>query len=78
MRRLLEAGNACIAAMDWRDMALVKLCLCAMGMLLGLAVPRRGRKWAVLGATAVFVTTYIPLALRFLPHLGRALSGRED
>lgn len=49
MRRLLEAGNACIAEMDWRDMALVKLCLCAMGMLLGLAVPRRGRKWAVLG-----------------------------
>lgn len=78
MKRLLEAGNACIAEMDWRDMALVKFCLCAMGMLLGLAVPKRGRKWAALGAAIIFVATYIPLVLRFLPHLGRALSGRED
>ena len=44
MKRLLEAGNACIAEMDWRDMALVKFCLCAMGMLLGLAVPKRCRR----------------------------------
>ena len=48
MRRLLEAGNACIAEMDWRDMALVKLCLCAMGMLLdapSICQPRNCKKF---------------------------------
>ena len=77
MKRLLEAGNACIAEMDWRDMALVKFCLCAMGMLLGLPFPS-GAQVAALGAAVLFVAAYIPLVLRFLPHLGRALSGRED
>ena len=55
--------------MNWKDLALVKLCLCAAGVMLGLAAPKRVRKWAALGAVAVFVATYLPIILKFLPHL---------
>ena len=75
---LLALANAYIGSRDWKMLALVKFCLCSMGMLLGLAVPKKGRKWAALGAAVLFVTTYIPLILKFLPALSRAMSGREE
>ena len=78
MKKLFSAADSCIAEMNWKDMALLKFCLCAMGMLLGIALPKRGRKWAALGAGVIFVATYIPLMLKFLPHLGRALEGGEE
>ena len=68
MKNLLSAADAYIPKMNWKDMALVKLCLCAVGMLLGLAAPKRGRKWVALGAGLVFLATYVPLMLKFLPH----------
>ena len=69
MRKLFSAADAYISKMNWKDLALVKLCLCAAGVMLGLAAPKRVRKWAALGAVAVFVATYIPIMLKFLPHL---------
>ena len=69
MKKLLSAADAYIAKMNWKDMALVKLCLCAVGILLGLAAPKRARKWVALGAGLVFLATYVPLMLKFLPHL---------
>lgn len=69
MKKLFSAADSYIAKMNWKDMALVKLCLCAAGIMLGLAAPKRVRKWAALGAVAVFVATYIPIMLKFLPHL---------
>lgn len=69
MKKLLSVADAYIAHMNWKDLALVKLCLCAAGVLLGLSAPKRGRKWAALGALAVFAATYLPLMGKFLPHL---------
>lgn len=69
MKKLFSAADAYIAKMNWKDLALVKLCLCAAGVMLGLAAPKRVRKWAALGAVAVFVATYLPIMLKFLPHL---------
>ena len=73
MKKLLSAADAYIAKMNWKDLTLVKLCLCAAGVMLGLAAPKRVRKWAALGAVAVFVATYLPIMLKFLPHLEREL-----
>lgn len=69
MKKLFSAADAYIAKMNWKDLALVKLCLCAAGVMLGLAAPKRVRKWAALGAAVVFVATYLPIMLKFLPHL---------
>ena len=69
MKKLLSAADAYIAKMNWKELALVKLCLCAAGVMLGLATPKKLRKWAALGAVIVFVATYLPLMLKFLPHL---------
>ena len=73
MRKLFSAADAYISKMNWKDLALVKLCLCAAGVMLGLAAPKKLRKWAALGAVVIFVTTYIPIMLKFLPHLSGEL-----
>ena len=69
MKKLFSAADAYIAKMNWKDLALVKLCMCAAGVMLGLAAPKKLRKWADLGAVVVFVATYLPIMLKFLPHL---------
>lgn len=69
MKKLFSAADAYIAKMNWKDLALVKLCLCAAGVMLGLAAPKKLRKWAAFGAVVVFVATYLPIMLKFLPHL---------
>lgn len=35
MKRLLEIGNLYAKESDWKDFALVKICLCSMGILIG-------------------------------------------
>ena len=67
MKKLIFAANAYIQQSDWRMLALVKCCLCAVGVVLGLLVPSKAKK-AVLGVSlAVFAVTYIPLMAAFLP-----------
>lgn len=49
MLKLLEIGNAYVRQSDWKDLALVKLCLFSMGILVALRLPLRAlpkaRKW---------------------------------
>lgn len=78
IKRLLNMGNDYISEMDWKDMALVKVCLCAIGVLLGLAVPKRSRKPALIGAVAVFLATYIPLMVKFLPWLADRIEEAQE
>lgn len=46
MKKLLEAAEDYTKQVGWRDLAELKCCMCALGLLLGLAVPRRWRKKA--------------------------------
>ncbi|MBQ7778631.1 MAG: permease of phosphate ABC transporter [Oscillibacter sp.] len=69
MRGLLEAVDLYLKDCGWKDLALFKFCVCAVGVLVGLAMPWR-RKWTVAWiASLVFVTTYVPLMGKFLPYV---------
>ncbi len=75
MNSLLHAGRLYIRDMDLEDVAALKLCLMALGFLMGLGIPLKGRKPAALLAGLLFVGTYIPLMSNFFYCLTRA---RED
>ena len=66
MRYLFDLADQYIRECDWKDLALLKLCLCAMGILLGAAAPARWKKPLAFGAVGVFIATYIPLMAKFL------------
>ena len=66
MKRLLGCADRYIQSRDWTMLAFLKFYLCAIGVLLGLSVPGKHKKTAAIGASGVFLATYIPLMADFL------------
>ena len=75
LRWLLDRADEYAAESTWRDFALVKICLCAVGILLGLLVSSRHKPKVAILAGIAFVATYIPLMADFLPYL---LESKEE
>lgn len=61
MKNLFELGNQYAKESDWKDFALTKLCLCAMGILIGTQVTPKYKKTVIYVSIGVFIVTYIPL-----------------
>ena len=78
MHILFDAADRFIQDSSWKDLALVKFCLFAMGLLAGLFLPKKAKKPAFFIALAVFVSTYIPLMLKYARALARTMNGEEE
>lgn len=65
MKKLFCYAEKYIAECNWKDLAMLKFCLFAMGVLAGMQIPRKNRKQAGWIAAAVFAATYIPLMAKF-------------
>lgn len=61
MKKLFYYGNQYVAQSDWKDLALIKICLFAMGLAVGCAVPEKRKKITILCALSAFWATYAPL-----------------
>lgn len=44
MKKLFDLGNQYLKESDWKDLALIKFCLCAMGMIMGMQIPTKNKK----------------------------------
>ncbi len=78
MGRVLEAADRYVKDCTWKDMALLKFCLAALGVLLGLAVPPRKKRPAIWIAAIVFAAAYVPLMAKFLPFLLGKRAAEEE
>ena len=63
---LFTSADRYLRASDWKDIALIKLCLFAIGLLAGMQVRDSDKKAVRAGAAALFVVTYIPLMSKFI------------
>ena len=61
MKKLLDFGDRYAKESTWKDFALVKFCLFAMGLAAGAKVPDKHKKKVISAAVGVFVLTYVPL-----------------
>lgn len=66
MKKLFGYAEKYIARSDWKDLAMLKFCLFAMGVLTGMRIPEKNRKKTGWIAVIVFAATYIPLMAKFL------------
>lgn len=66
MKKLLNIGDRYIENSDCGTIALLKFCLLALGVLLGLEVPKKHKNTARIVAGGVFVATYIPLIVKLI------------
>ena len=74
MKWLMDAADRYLRDCTWKDIAVLKFCLLALGVLLGIAGPARKKTASAWAASLVFVGTYVPLMSKVLPYL---LHGRE-
>ena len=66
MSRLFEYADRYIKESDWKDIALLKLCLCAIGVLIGITIAPKHKKTVMAVAAVVFGFTYVPLMKKFI------------
>lgn len=71
MRNLFELGNQYAKESDWKDFALLKLCLCAMGIVIGTQVTPEYKKTVIRASIGVFIATYIPLMAKIFKIMMR-------
>lgn len=78
MKNAIACANRYLAARDWKLLAGVKLCLGALGVLLGLALPEKHKKAGLWAALTVFAVTYVPLMADFLLFAGKHAGSGKD
>lgn len=61
MINFFKLGDQYAAESTWKDFALVKFCLCAIGVMIGTMIPKKHKQTALRAAETVFLVTYIPL-----------------
>ena len=66
MRKLFEYANIYASQSTFKDFALIKFCLCAIGVFIGVLLPESVQAYALIVAGAVFLITYILLMLKFI------------
>lgn len=66
MRELLNYANGYIRKMNVSDFAMLKVCLFSLGLLVGLAIPKKHKKKAAGIAATTFAFTYAPLMTKLL------------
>lgn len=66
MKKLFDYADRYIQESSWKDMALLKFCLFAMGILAGMQIPEKNRKRVGIAAVLVFAVTYVPLMSKYI------------
>lgn len=63
---LRKYADDCAKQFSLMDFGLLKLCVGSAGVIAGLLVPKKKKKKAIAGASAIFGITLIPLLLKFI------------
>lgn len=78
MKKLFTCANRYIQECDWKDLAMLKFCLCAIGVMIGLCIPKEKKKCPLIAASIVFTATYIPLMMKFGKVAAETLCQKEE
>lgn len=71
MKQVLELADNYIKSCSWKELALIKFCMCSVGMLIGMSVCKKHKKAVGVVAAVVFIATYIPLMIGFFKSIDR-------
>lgn len=80
MKKLAAFLNDYVLECDWKDMALIKTCVCAFGVMLGLTVKGNRKKSVMVISSLIFLITACLTAVRFVLELPEEVEddGDED
>ncbi len=76
--KLLNYVTKYVEQSDWKMMALLKVCMCAFGIMLGVNMSKKSRPIVCTLAGLVFLLTLIPLLVRFFRMAPQALNEETE
>ena len=71
MNKLFVYANQYVKESDWKDLSLIKFCIWAIGLIIGINLPRKHRETATKAAAGIFAVTYVPLMVKFIKIIFR-------
>lgn len=66
MKELIKHVNNYIKHCNWKDIAILKACLCSLGVMIGIVVPKEKKKPIFIIAFLTYIITYIPTMIKFI------------
>lgn len=78
MDKLFLSADDYLEKATWKDMAVLKFCLLALGIAIGCTVKKEYRRPVIKVSLLVFMVTYIPLMARYLPCLQKRFFSIEN
>ncbi len=66
MKDLFRYADEYVKECDWKDMALIKTCLCSLGIIIGTLIPKQKKKPVLIVAIVIYIATYIPIMYKFV------------
>ena len=78
MNKLFDLGNRYAEESSWIDFALVKFCLCAMGILIGMRIPSKRKTLTTAVSASVFIAAYVPLMAKLFKIALRDEASAEE
>jgi len=61
MKELFQYANDYLKTIDAKDMILIKLCLVSLGIIIGINIPKKHRKYVLVIVVFIFIITYLPI-----------------
>ena len=66
MSKLFDAADRYLEESDWKTIAVLKICLIALGIMLGIRVKKEHKKPVFIVTLIIFFATVIPLVKKFI------------
>ncbi|MGN1248701.1 MAG: permease of phosphate ABC transporter [Candidatus Spyradocola sp.] len=66
MKRIFDAANRYCRQSDWKTLAALKICLLALGVIIGLLLPDACRVPVVIVCAVIFAATCAPLVAKYV------------
>lgn len=66
MKKMFDCADTYIQKCTTKDFALLKICLCAAGVMIGLSIPEKKKKWPFMAAGFVFAFSYFLVMMKFM------------
>ena len=65
MTKFFEAADLYISQCRWQDIALLKFCLLALGIMIGMGIPRKRKNAFCVITSVIFGFTLVPMLMKF-------------
>lgn len=71
MKKIFDSADQYLRESNWKTLAALKICLLAMGIVIGMLIPEKSKRKVFPICTGIFAGTVVPLMKKYFDILMR-------